>query len=138
MPTTRLLLAGIARLWALPWTAVGVCAGTFALLSGGGARRRMGVIEFYGGVVAWLLARFPGAPVAMTLGHTILGRTPELLDMARPHELVHVHQYERWGPLFVPAYLLASLGMKLCGRDAYRDNPFEREAFDRCPEVRHD
>ncbi len=65
----------------------------------------------------------------MTLGHTVLGRTAAALDMARPHELIHVRQYERWGPLFVPAYLLCSLVIWLRGKDAYRDNPFEREAF---------
>lgn len=44
--------------------------------------------------------------------------------------MVHVRQYERWGPLMGPAYLLASLYMHLTGRRAYRDNPFEREAYD--------
>jgi hypothetical protein len=32
--------------------------------------------------------------------------------------------------LFIPAYLLTSLYLKVRGRDAYRDNPFEREAFE--------
>ena len=43
---------------------------------------------------------------------------------------MHVRQYERWGPLMGPAYLLASLVAWLRGRRPYRDNPFERQAFD--------
>jgi hypothetical protein len=122
--------ATAAILWALPWTAVGCCAGLFGLATGGKARCRSGVIEFHGGAVAWLLARFPIGPMAMTLGHTVLGRTASALDVARSHELVHVRQYERWGPLFVPAYLLSSLAAWIAGKDAYRDNRFEREAFE--------
>jgi hypothetical protein len=51
------------------------------------------------------------------------------LDYSRRHELVHVAQYERWGPLFVPAYLACSAWMWLIGRDPYLDNPFEEEAY---------
>ena len=47
----------------------------------------------------------------------------------RAHELVHVRQYERWGPLFVPAYLAASAWMLVSGRDPYYDNHFERAAY---------
>ena len=64
----------------------------------------------------------------MTLGHVILGRTEAALDVARRHEMVHVAQYERWGPAFGPAYLLCSLWQWTRGKDAYRDNPFERQA----------
>jgi hypothetical protein len=31
--------------------------------------------------------------------------------------------------LFIPAYVLASLMVLLRGGQAYRDNPFEREAY---------
>ena len=67
--------------------------------------------------------------MAITLGHVILGRTAAALDIARDHEWVHVGQYERWGPFFLPAYAVASLWAWLRGRDPYRDNRFEREAF---------
>ena len=40
-----------------------------------------------------------------------------------------MRQYERWGPFFLPAYLLSSLVALLLGRDPYLDNRFEREAF---------
>lgn len=61
---------------------------------------------------------------AITLGRVVLcvdRIDEELWD----HELVHVDQWERWGPLLAVAYPLASLAMLLRGRRAYRDNPFE-------------
>jgi tetratricopeptide (TPR) repeat protein len=51
--------------------------------------------------------------------------------MHREHERVHVRQYERWGPLFIPLYLAAAAIAWWKGLDPYRDNPFEREAFER-------
>jgi hypothetical protein len=57
---------------------------------------------------------------AITLGHVIVANQP-LSDRLLAHELEHVAQHERWGPLYYPAYLLGSvLG--------YRRNPFERAA----------
>lgn len=61
---------------------------------------------------------------AITLGHVVLAIDDLDLSTLR-HELVHVGQYERWGPLFVPAYLLSSLRARARGGDAYRDNDFE-------------
>jgi hypothetical protein len=122
----------VAYLWALPWTVIGVGVGALGLASGGRVQRRGRVIEFYGGSVAWLLERAPGTgcgAAAMTLGHVVLGRSAAALDATREHELVHVRQYERWGPLFVPAYLLCSAFIHCRGGDGYRDNPFEREAY---------
>lgn len=119
----------LGLVWAFPWTLLGLGVGLLGLATGGWCRRRGRVVEFHGGGVTWLLERAPVRPSAMTLGHTVLGRTPEMLDRAREHELVHVRQYERWGLLFVPAYLLASLGVWLQGKHAYYDNPFEREAY---------
>jgi hypothetical protein len=87
-------------LWASPWTLLGLMLGVAGLLSGGSVRRGPGIVEFHGGAVGWLLRRLPAEPFAMTLGHTVLGLTAESLDLAQPHELVHVRQYERWGPLF--------------------------------------
>lgn len=49
------------------------------------------------------------------------------LDAARRHEQVHVRQYQRWGPLFLPAYLLSSGYQWLRGRYPCLDNRFERE-----------
>ena len=65
---------------------------------------------------------------AITLGHVVLGLDTACLDGARAHEQVHVRQYERWGPLFVPLYLASSGWQWLRGGCPYRDNHFEREA----------
>jgi hypothetical protein len=70
-----------------------------------------------------------GGATAMTLGHVILARDIFCRDSAREHELVHVRQYERWGPAFIPAYFACSLVLWLRGRHPYFDNPFEREAY---------
>ena len=91
-----------------------------------------GVLEIHGGFVTYFLSEWTmlkGGASAMTLGHVVLGRDRNCLDWSREHERVHVRQCERWGPLFLPAYGLASLIVKLRGGDAYRDNPFEREAY---------
>ena len=123
-------------LWTLPTTLFGLWLLPLALLTGGGARVVDGVIEIHGGIVRWLLrycTLLPGGASAMTLGHVVLGRDPLILDATRAHERIHVRQAERWGPLFIPAYLLASLIALLRGRRAYLDNPFEREAYDQAP-----
>ena len=57
---------------------------------------------------------------AITLGHVIVTNRP-LSDGLLAHELEHVAQHERWGPLYYPAYLLGSVR-------GYRRNPFERAA----------
>jgi len=69
------------------------------------------------------------AIAAITLGHVVLGCDEATLTRTRRHERVHVRQYERWGPLFIPAYLLASAWLGLRGFNAYLDNPFEVEAY---------
>lgn len=118
-------------LWALPYTVLGLFLGTIGCCTGGGARVRGRTVEFYGGGVKRMLHLLPGGQftLAMTLGHTILGQTEAALDIARDHELVHVAQYERWGPFLGPAYLGASAVLWALGRQPYRDNPFEREAY---------
>jgi hypothetical protein len=122
---------GLKILWASPYSLVGLSIGVAGLCTGGRAHVCRGVVEFYGGAVRWFVAHLPPgkATLAFTLGHTILGQTADSLDEARDHELVHVRQYERWGPLMGPAYLLASFYCWLRGRQPYYDNPFEREAY---------
>ena len=60
-----------------------------------------------------------------------LGLRSPLLGESCAHERVHVLQYERWGPLFIPLYLPMSLLMYAKGLDPYLDNCFEREAFEK-------
>jgi hypothetical protein len=123
-------------LWTLPTTLVGLWLLPLALITGGGMQIVGGVIEIYGGIVSLLLRRctlLKGGASAMTFGHVVLGRDRSCIEMSREHERVHVRQAERWGPLFIPAYLIASLVALLRGRNAYFDNAFEREAYGRSP-----
>ena len=121
----------LSVLWALPWTALGMLMGIIALATGGGWQRVGRVVEFHGGLLQRLLRRVPiaGGAAAMTLGHVVIARTKADLERSRRHELVHVAQYERWGLLFVPAYVACSAWLWLRGFDAYLDNPFEVEAY---------
>ncbi|MDB5171483.1 MAG: hypothetical protein JWO87_3936 [Phycisphaerales bacterium] len=124
----------LAYVWAFPTTLLGLLFLPFAVIFGGGLQVVDGVLELYGGPVSFFLRRctlLRGGASAMTLGHVVLARDRWLLDATRTHERVHVRQCERWGPLFIPAYLLASLVLWIRGRRAYEDNPFEREAFGR-------
>ena len=122
----RAVIRLLAYAWPLPYTIFGIAIG---LLLVGRFRRVHGVIEIHGPVIAAVLCRLAVPAMAMTLGHVVFGQTQAALDLTRAHERVHVRQYERWGLLFVPAYLLAGAWMFLRGRNAYRDNPFELEAF---------
>jgi len=126
-------------LWVFPTTAVGLLFLLPTLVTRGGrAQWIAGVLEIHGGFTAWFLNRatrlwMPGGAAAMTLGHVVLGVDAATLARTRAHERVHVRQCERWGPLFLPAYLLLSLIQWCHGRDAYYDNPFEREAYAQAP-----
>jgi hypothetical protein len=118
--------------WAAPATLLGMSLIPFAVLQGGSARIVDGVIEAHGGIITKFLRRglpWVGPGSAMTLGHVVWGRDQHCLDTTRAHERVHVDQYERWGPLFIPLYLAASVLAQLRGKHPYLDNPFERAAF---------
>lgn len=120
-------------LWASPYTLIGLLIGSVGLIFGGRVQLMGRAVEFYDGGTKWFIHRLPGGQfiLALTLGHVILGQTEAALAISRRHEMVHVKQYERWGPLMLPAYYLASLFVYLHGKRFYRDNPFEREAADR-------
>ena len=130
MHTTWLL---IGYIWAAPTTAIGL-----VMMLGGLWRVRVrvvdGVLEAHGPALAWLLRHLtlmPEGAAAMTFGHVVIARDRQSLESTRAHERVHVRQCERWGALFVPAYLAASLWALLRGGDVYFDNWFEVEAFQR-------
>jgi len=119
-------------LWAAPWSLCGAGVGVLGLLTGGGVRRSGRIVEFWGGLLPLFLSYFPfiaGSPVA-TFGHVVLGRSKRHLDACRSHQMIHVRQYECWGPLFVPTYLILWFVLWCCGKHPYYDNPFEREAYD--------
>lgn len=128
------ILRPLKYIWVSPASLLGLSLIPVAILQGGRARLVDGVVEVHGGIITRLLKRglpWVGAGAAMTLGHVVWGRDAACLDVSREHERVHVRQYERWGPLFIPAYLFAALVAKLRGLDPYLDNPFEREAYDK-------
>ncbi|MCH7725615.1 MAG: hypothetical protein IH991_03915 [Planctomycetes bacterium] len=88
----RVLLRIIGIIWASPCTLIGLFLGAIGLCTGGRARIRGHVVEFYGGAVKWLVLRLPHGQftLAFTLGHTVLGQSDASLDIARDHEMVHV------------------------------------------------
>ena len=119
-----------AYAWAAPNTLLGLFAGLVVLAFGGQVRVVRGVLEFSGGGLSNWMSSLPRVSFcAITFGHVILGVSPADLDVVRQHEHAHVAQYEAWGPLFLPAYAASSIWQLLCGRRAYRDNFFERQAY---------
>jgi hypothetical protein len=115
------LLPAARSLWGYVWAAPNSLVGLAGALT---TRRRpvrwRGVLLFEdaGGGLARFL-RWRGF-TAITLGHVIVANRP-MSDGLLAHELEHVAQHERWGPLYYPAYLLGSIR-------GYRRNPFERAA----------
>lgn len=108
---------GLRLLWAAPGSLLGLALAPFF-------RRRFirrGVLLCEGATwprkLGWRYR-------AITLGHVVLA-VDELDDHTFQHELVHVRQYEHWGPLYMPAYVLASVMALLRGGHLYRDNRFE-------------
>jgi len=91
-----------------------------------------GAMEFHGGFARWFLETRLVRASAMTLGHVILGRDRRCLESCRDHEQAHVRQVERWGGLFLPAYVLASVWAWGRGRHYYLDNWFEVDARRAC------
>jgi hypothetical protein len=115
------LLPAARSLWGYVWAAPNSLVGLAGALT---TRRRpvrwRGVLLFEdasGGLARFL--RWRGF-AAITLGHVIVANR-RMSDGLLAHELQHVAQHERWGPLYYPAYLLGSIR-------GYRRNPFERAA----------
>jgi hypothetical protein len=123
-PRSR-LARWVRRLWAAPNSLIGLALGLVLLPWGARAQVVDGVLEI-SALRRPPRRRWPFA--AITLGHVVLATHAAELQRLRAHERVHVRQCERWGPLFLPAYLLAGAWQWLRGRGAYRDNPFEVEA----------
>jgi hypothetical protein len=115
------LLPAARSLWGYVWAGPNSLVGLVgALTTGKRPVRWRGVLLFEdasGGLARFL--RWRGF-TAITLGHVIVANR-RLSDGLLAHELEHVAQHERWGPLYYPAYLLGSVR-------GYRRNPFERAA----------
>lgn len=132
--SARSLLRGVGRIagyaWAGPATLLGLAVAAVALACGARGRSERGVLEVCGGRLATWLARLPGVRhfEAVTLGHVVLADSHVALDRQRRHERAHVRQFERWGVLLLPMYVVVGVFEALRGRHPYRDNFFEREA----------
>lgn len=132
----RRLLRVITYLWTAPNTLLGIVLGALICCTGGHVRLINGAIECYGGVIGRFIDDLPNFKFsAITFGHIILGTNSLILCEVRTHEHVHIRQYECWGILFLPAYWLSSIWQVMCGRDLYRDNYFEKQAYAASPEL---
>jgi hypothetical protein len=61
----------------------------------------------------------------MTFGHVVLARDAACMAHSREHELAHVQQFERWGPLLLPIYGLVVCWVWYRGYHSYLDHPME-------------
>jgi hypothetical protein len=124
-------------LWALPLTLPGLALWLWLRLQDGRLfARRAGlpgspVFYAFGPSTRQLLRRYPFFQAqAITIGCVILAADENALEEAFTHELVHVQQGLRWGVLFPLLYAVSSAWAWLGGRDPYRHNAFEREAYE--------
>jgi len=118
-------------IWVFPATLFGFIAVGLTLITGGSGQVYSGVIEAWGGFAAWVFKRLIRRGCAMTIGHVIIGRDEYSVCRYRQHEHVHIAQYEKWGPLFVPLYIASSVVAWVEGKNVYHDNMFEREAYNK-------
>ena len=102
-------------MWTLPNTTIGLLLGTFTFQLprfGGGAL----IFDRAPRGLTWVMPRFQRT--AMTLGYVILSAEP-VAGSLLIHEREHIRQSRRWGPLFIPAYLLLAIAY------GYNRHPFE-------------
>lgn len=87
-------------------------------------RHRVIVLPWIRGVASRLI--MPNW-LAITIGPLIIAwRALDSVELA--HELTHVRQWHKHGPLYIPRYFGASRAAAAGGGDRYRDNAFEVEA----------
>jgi hypothetical protein len=127
-------------LWALPVSLPGLLLWCWVRGQHGSRDAQMGVYPHgrarllvwhaHGASVAWWLKRYPFIQVeALCIGCVVLAIDEVALQRCWVHEMVHVKQAMRWGLLFPLLYFASSAWARLRGRDAYRDNVFEQQAF---------
>lgn len=123
----RRLRTVIGVLWALPLSLFGLMLALPIWIARGRIDRVTGpALLVRGRLGDRLLAHHPFGPMAaMATGHIIIARQHGLTPRTLRHELAHVRQSTRWGPLFPFAYLAASAWALLHGHRAYWHNHFE-------------
>ena len=112
------LLRALVHAWTLPNTLLGLLLGALSFQR---PRRVGGVLVFDGPVRGFLAALRWFRRAAITFGHVVLSNRPVEGHLLH-HELHHVWQYERLGPLYIPIYLLVWVFT------GYRRHPFELAA----------
>lgn len=126
----RRVLRVAALLWAAPNSVIGLPLAALGLLPGGSVRLRDGALECVVGTLPQRLRTWGdrlGIEV-ITFGHVVVAGSHALMSASRQHERVHVRQYERYGPFFLPVYAASSVLALARGRHPYSHNRFEREA----------
>jgi hypothetical protein len=135
-PSVQRVLRTVQWLWVLPVTLCGLPVWLGMRLF----KKKPWVVHVFtaqaaiifvaiGGPAKWLLQRHPfGAMDAMVVGCCVFAQDLEAYERTLAHEMVHVQQGLRWGPLFPLAYALASVWAHYRGGCAYADNVFERQA----------
>ncbi|MBL8310974.1 MAG: signal peptide prediction [Burkholderiales bacterium] len=131
------LALGFRVLWALPVSVLALPLLPLALWRGHW-RATGGALEITSPALSWFLRGVwfrwlagGNGFAAATIGQVIIARDADCLTRCRAHELAHVRQCLRWGPLFPFAYIAAGLYAAWRARAFqayYWDNAFEREA----------
>lgn len=126
---SRALARLVGVLWALPLSLFGLVLALPIRILHGRIDRVSGIVPALlvrGPLADRLLQRHPFGPMAaMAVGHIVIARQHGLTAHTLRHELEHVLQAARWGPVFPFAYLAASAWALLQGRRAYWHNRFE-------------
>ena len=108
----------VAYVWTAPNTLLGLI---FGLLAFQLPRVAHGILIFDGPARGFLALLRLFRRSAITYGHVVLSNRP-LEGRLLVHELHHVRQYERLGPLYIPLYVL------IWAFTGYRGHPFEEAA----------
>jgi hypothetical protein len=112
------LLRALVYAWTLPNTLLGLA---FGALSFQRPRRIGGILVFDAAPRGFLRLLHLFRRSAITYGHVVLSNH-RLEGRLLAHELHHVWQYERLGPLYIPLYVLIWVFT------GYRRHPFEEAA----------
>jgi hypothetical protein len=112
------LLRALVYAWTLPNTLLGLVLGALSFQR---PRRVGGILVFDAGSRGFLRLLHVFRRSAITYGHVVLSNRP-VEGRLLAHELRHVWQYQRLGPLYIPLYVLIWIFT------GYRGHPFEEAA----------
>lgn len=118
----------LRHLWALPGTLLGLllaALGGWGWAGVVGEERALTFVQRPGWPLSWVLRHY-----SATLGAVVVFLTPtdRFNEALIRHEVTHVRQHLRWGPLQFPVHLALIIAAVLRGGHPYHDNAFEQEA----------